>query len=179
MITEKELAQKRDYREYLQSSSWLEKRKAAIARAEGRCQLCNSTSQLQVHHRTYERVGDERPQDLVTLCDSCHYWFHKARFGSGGGAAESSPQKIFIVKKGVEKEERAEAFKVKIPERSDLPLEETEPLVRKKWGDLPKAPQPRKAKKNHRKRLVQVRGRKPPAPGSSPYFPRKVKKGEL
>lgn len=27
---------------------------------------------LEVHHRTYERVGSERDDDLVALCTSCH-----------------------------------------------------------------------------------------------------------
>lgn len=27
---------------------------------------------LEVHHRTYERLGNERPEDLVALCWCCH-----------------------------------------------------------------------------------------------------------
>jgi hypothetical protein len=27
---------------------------------------------LEVHHRTYERLGRERPEDLLVLCEKCH-----------------------------------------------------------------------------------------------------------
>jgi hypothetical protein len=33
-----------------------------------RGQLCNGRGVLQLHHRTYERVGDERLDDLTVLC---------------------------------------------------------------------------------------------------------------
>lgn len=41
-----------NYQEYLQSPEWRERRKAAIMRAEGRCQVCNDPIGLEVHHRT-------------------------------------------------------------------------------------------------------------------------------
>jgi hypothetical protein len=31
-----------------------------------------------VHHCTYERLGEELPQDVVTVCDSCHVKIHKS-----------------------------------------------------------------------------------------------------
>jgi hypothetical protein len=65
------------YREvYLRSEHWREIRLAALERAEHRCQVCNRTERLDVHHRTYERVGDERPADLTVLCRRCHDLFH-------------------------------------------------------------------------------------------------------
>lgn len=30
------------------------------------------TSELEVHHKTYVRYGDEIPEDLVTVCTRCH-----------------------------------------------------------------------------------------------------------
>lgn len=67
---------KEQYAEYLTSPSWKMRRDAAVKRAEGRCQLCNSDANLNVHHRTYENVGREKPTDLTVLCRSCHEKFH-------------------------------------------------------------------------------------------------------
>lgn len=66
-----------NYREYLQSEHWLNMRRGALERAGWRCQVCNSKTRLDVHHRTYERRGHELPDDLTVLCRSCHETFHK------------------------------------------------------------------------------------------------------
>jgi hypothetical protein len=65
------------YAEYLQTEHWQQVRQAALTRAEYRCQVCNSPYHLQVHHRTYERRGEERDTDLTVLCDTCHGRFHR------------------------------------------------------------------------------------------------------
>jgi hypothetical protein len=67
-----------EYRLYLQSPHWQATRKAALERAGQRCQLCNRAGRLDVHHRTYERVGHEKPGDLTVLCRKCHDIFHGA-----------------------------------------------------------------------------------------------------
>lgn len=69
----------KEYREvYLRSEHWLRVRREALARAAHRCQVCNTDKALDVHHRTYERLGAERPADLTVLCRRCHDIFHKA-----------------------------------------------------------------------------------------------------
>ncbi len=65
------------YEEYLQSDEWKEKRFIALCVAGNRCQVCNYHAGLQVHHRTYERLGFELASDLVVLCEACHEIFHK------------------------------------------------------------------------------------------------------
>lgn len=65
------------YREYLQTEHWNSVRKSALRRAKYRCSLCYAQKPLQVHHRTYERRGNEWPEDLIALCGSCHSSFHK------------------------------------------------------------------------------------------------------
>lgn len=66
------------YREYLQSPEWQERRKQAMKRAGFRCQICNAYGvRLNVHHRTYERRGNEDNRDLITLCEDCHATFHE------------------------------------------------------------------------------------------------------
>ncbi len=64
------------YREYMVSPQWAEKRDAALERALHRCQVCNSPHELQVHHRTYERLCAETPEDLTVMCRTCHTIFH-------------------------------------------------------------------------------------------------------
>lgn len=61
------------YTEYLQSPRWREIRAEAIARAGGRCVLCNGSMGLEAHHRTYESLGEpEEVEDVFPLCGRCH-----------------------------------------------------------------------------------------------------------
>jgi len=64
------------YQTYLRSDEWAAKREAALDRAAHRCQVCNDDDRLQVHHRTYARLYDERPLDLTVLCGDCHALAH-------------------------------------------------------------------------------------------------------
>jgi 5-methylcytosine-specific restriction endonuclease McrA len=65
------------YRDYLQSDEWKTTRRRALKRAQFRCQVCNKGESLNVHHRTYERRGEERNDDLLVLCQPCHEIFHR------------------------------------------------------------------------------------------------------
>jgi hypothetical protein len=67
------------YYAYLESDQWKQRRLFMIRRAGYRCQICNGRRKLQVHHRTYERVGEERIDDLTVLCAECHKLFHRHR----------------------------------------------------------------------------------------------------
>lgn len=64
------------YHEYLLSEEWQETRRRALERALFRCQSCDRRDGLQVHHRTYERVGEESADDLLVLCEVCHARVH-------------------------------------------------------------------------------------------------------
>jgi hypothetical protein len=71
--------EKVDYRTYIQSSEWRAKATAAKERAGWRCQVCNKSNEqvsLDAHHRTYERLGKELPEDITVLCRDCHGKFH-------------------------------------------------------------------------------------------------------
>jgi 5-methylcytosine-specific restriction endonuclease McrA len=65
-----------DYEEYTRSWEWRQKAKEAKARAGWQCALCTSAECLEAHHRTYDRLGRERPSDLVVLCWRCHRKHH-------------------------------------------------------------------------------------------------------
>lgn len=65
------------YAEYLKSDHWRSVRDKAIDRAGGLCMLCNGNDGgLHVHHRTYERLGEEEDMDVIVLCASHHAQFH-------------------------------------------------------------------------------------------------------
>jgi len=73
------------YREYLQTPEWGERRKRAMKRAGYHCQVCNAYRvQLNAHHKTYERRGEELDSDLITLCHACHEIFHANGKLAGG-----------------------------------------------------------------------------------------------
>jgi hypothetical protein len=64
-----------DYHEYINSPRW-KKRADRIKKRVGCCSVCKSTNNLNVHHKTYERLGRERNKDLVVLCRDCHLIEH-------------------------------------------------------------------------------------------------------
>ena len=69
-------SKKRNYRRYLRSPRWKEVRANAIKWANGECQFCGSCENLHVHHKRYERFGNELPDDLLVLCKPCHMRYH-------------------------------------------------------------------------------------------------------
>lgn len=69
------------YRDYLQTREWRLTKAIVRRRFGGRCATCNSAKRLHVHvhHRTYERRGEEDIGDLTLLCGDCHGLFHAHR----------------------------------------------------------------------------------------------------
>lgn len=66
----------KDYKNYLKTKHWKEKRKDVLKRAKYKCQLCSSKDKLHVHHNTYVNIGNEKKEDLIVLCEKCHSRFH-------------------------------------------------------------------------------------------------------
>jgi 5-methylcytosine-specific restriction endonuclease McrA len=64
------------YFAYLRSWCWFWRRKRALHRAGYRCERCRGGEHLDVHHRTYERLGRELDEDLEVLCRDCHAHEH-------------------------------------------------------------------------------------------------------
>ncbi len=66
------------YAEYLKTEHWQRQRRGALGHALSRCQVCNTNAVLlEVHHRTYARLGCEQPSDLLVLCEACHELFSR------------------------------------------------------------------------------------------------------
>lgn len=68
------------YADYIASPVWVATRSRYRASDLPQdCQLCGADEIIQLHHRTYERVGEELLTDLVPLCPTCHVLVHTLR----------------------------------------------------------------------------------------------------
>jgi 5-methylcytosine-specific restriction endonuclease McrA len=72
---------KLDYYDYLLTPHWDYIRRAKLREASNRCELCFSKERLNVHHKTYERLGMEKLSDLIVLCHECHTKVHEKLAG--------------------------------------------------------------------------------------------------
>ena len=66
---------RKKYKEYINSKDWQKKSRSAKSIYDNRCRLCNREILLHGHHRTYERLGNEIPEDITPLCVECHNMF--------------------------------------------------------------------------------------------------------
>lgn len=67
----------KEYHEYLKSAEWGQIRADLFLLRGRKCERCQSSKKLQVHHLTYKNFGQEEPTDLEILCDVCHKGEHK------------------------------------------------------------------------------------------------------
>jgi hypothetical protein len=93
--SEKKIRREADYKAYIASPAWRDKKRQKVQEEIYRlftiwlyrkmicgidepfkpvvmCQLCRKRPYEQVHHNTYERLGDERLEDLDLSCKECH-----------------------------------------------------------------------------------------------------------
>lgn len=66
------------YADYMKSEEWKWTRAERIKKDGYKCSMCGSAKNLCVHHITYENLGDEPLDDLITLCAKCHKKIHDA-----------------------------------------------------------------------------------------------------
>ncbi len=66
------------YQQYTRSPYWKEVRAAKLAQVGEKCEWCDKTKSLTIHHLTYEHRGNELEHldDLVVACRSCHFKKH-------------------------------------------------------------------------------------------------------
>lgn len=70
-----------NYQEYLKTEHWTNLKirfKASKLYKDGKCHLCKSKTMINIHHKSYKRIGNERLNDLIVLCNLCHSKLHKA-----------------------------------------------------------------------------------------------------
>jgi len=69
---------RKNYRAYLKTKHWKNLRlRYKRSKLPWKCYVCGSTERLQLHHRSYRRVGRERLQDLIPMCRACHSEIHR------------------------------------------------------------------------------------------------------
>lgn len=64
------------YCQYLKSHEWKEIRDKRKKLDGKKCSICGSKSKLHVHHKTYDNIGREDMDDLITVCYECHRKIH-------------------------------------------------------------------------------------------------------
>lgn len=69
-------AWKRKYQKYIASAKWKKRRLAVIEARGGRCEQCGGRERLQVHHKSYAHLFNERDSELQVLCRACHVAKH-------------------------------------------------------------------------------------------------------
>jgi len=62
---------------YLRSPHWIATARAKRAEVKWKCEKCHERKRLDVHHKTYKRLGKERMSDLQALCRDCHDKEHR------------------------------------------------------------------------------------------------------
>lgn len=66
------------YQRYLLSSRWKTFRASIIIARGYACENCGSMKgPIDAHHKTYVRLGNELPDDIVLLCRPCHNAKHE------------------------------------------------------------------------------------------------------
>ena len=66
---------KQKYHRYLKSKKWKAIRMKIINEREN-CERCWGENRLEIHHKTYKNVFNEKMEDLELLCHSCHQQHH-------------------------------------------------------------------------------------------------------
>jgi hypothetical protein len=76
--TDSSLPFKKLYALYLKSHHWAGVRRRLI-HPDSTCTDCSGKKILQIHHKTYSRLGSELDSDLRVLCAGCHRKQHKLK----------------------------------------------------------------------------------------------------
>ena len=81
-----------NYNDYLRSEHWQDvKKRYRQSRYPWVCFCCGASDRpLDLHHRSYKRLGQERLMDLLPLCRECHDAVH-VRVRSSNAAPSRLP----------------------------------------------------------------------------------------
>lgn len=71
-----------NYQDYMRSYYWIELSSQFREKYGNKCVECgikqeDIKSKLNVHHKHYYTLGEEKEEDLMLLCDDCHKKVHK------------------------------------------------------------------------------------------------------
>ena len=60
------------YNDHLNSDEWRDLKRKIVRERGNMCERCGSAGLLHLHHKTYDRLGEELPSDLELVCVDCH-----------------------------------------------------------------------------------------------------------
>lgn len=99
----------RDYGQYLQGAHWVGFRRRWYARNPlPACFACGERGRIELHHRTYKRLGCENYGDVVPLCRACHQEVHEL-IASGEARLYDAARTLSRRRRGVVREPRTPA----------------------------------------------------------------------
>lgn len=64
------------YADHLASEKWQRIRRKVLERAKNLCEGCLERAATQVHHKSYDHLGEEFMFELLALCQECHERLH-------------------------------------------------------------------------------------------------------
>ena len=67
-----------EYKDYITSRFWKERKAQFFEKIEKRCAACNSLEDICLHHMMYGVLGKEKDEHLIPLCKGCHEEYHSA-----------------------------------------------------------------------------------------------------
>lgn len=87
---------KTTYAEYLDSEHWRNTRQRFWRSKlhNGVCYVCGGKDSLQVHHKSYKRLGAEPLIHLCLLCDGCHKATHELDRNRGKGCLWGAARRL-------------------------------------------------------------------------------------
>lgn len=66
-----------DYKKYIESKFWAERKNLFYRTYSKFCVRCGGTNHVSLHHKTYDTIfGSEPDEHLCPLCECCHKLFH-------------------------------------------------------------------------------------------------------
>lgn len=86
----REITWREQYTAVIASKRWRRLRVKRLANSENCCERCgwkkeswDKSRSLDLHHRTYDRLGEERADDLELVCSVCHIRADQERADDG------------------------------------------------------------------------------------------------
>lgn len=94
-----------NYKEYLASEDWKQKKHLKRSKSKNRCAICGDTENLDMHHLNYRNLTDVVPSDLRRLCRRCHFLGHRLyKEGKFKFKNDNHHSRLAIFKSAVKKE---------------------------------------------------------------------------
>ncbi len=118
------------YTDYLKTEHWKNTRSNLLATHHYSCCVCNKKSYLQVHHATYDNVGNEKDTDLLIVCKKHHYEFHK------GIIKESDYSNKKLKNKRAKRKRKPTELQLKVRERKRLKMLEEKEVYDAKFKEM-------------------------------------------